>query len=130
MPRDQIKSLRRAPEEEIAKWLSSENGTRFVFRGLIHRGADNTTAYELTRTPSVSAGFISSLAALAIHWIAKGGIESAKTTIFSGDLNDIEYIILGALSRSLATTDHRAEQICNAVTAAFESRRSLPHNER
>ena len=86
MPSDQLKALRRSPDEGIAQWTSSLAGTRFIFQGLKRRGADDATAYELTRTPSVNAGFLSALAALAVYWVAKGGVEGSKNSGFSGDL--------------------------------------------
>jgi hypothetical protein len=89
-------------------------------------GHDMPTAYELTRTRSVSAGFLSALAGIALHWLAFGGLESTKAETPSGDLNDTEYIVLGALSHSLATADKRATLICDAVAIAFDVRRSLP----
>jgi hypothetical protein len=97
-----------------------------VFQGIKARGADEQAAYELTRTPSVSAGFISAIAGLALDWLAFGGLESTRSPTLSGDLNDIEYVVLGALSHSLATADKRAMLLCEAVANAFEVRRSLP----
>jgi len=105
---------------------SSPEGVRFVFQGIKSRGADEEAAYELTRTPSVSAGFISAIAGLALNWLAFGGLEATKARTFSGDLNDIEYVVLGALSHSLATADKRAWLLCESVANAFEVRRSLP----
>ena len=122
----QLKALRRSPEYEVSKWLSSADGMRFVYRRLKDRGADGATAYELMRTPSVSAGFLSAMVALAAYWLAFGGLATAAAKEFSGDLLDMEYVILGALSRSLATADRRASLICQAVASAFEARRSLP----
>jgi hypothetical protein len=123
---DQLKSLRQAPEKGVADWLSSVNGTRFVFQGLKARGADEETAYDLTRTPSVCAGFLSALAGLAVHWLAFGGLPAAAAKESSGDLNDIEYVVLGALSHSLATSDRRAHAIYKAVALGFEVRQTLP----
>jgi hypothetical protein len=126
MPPDQFKALRQSPEEGVSKWLSSADGVRFVFQGLKARGADDDTAYALTRAPSVSAGFLSAMAGLAVYWLAFGGLATAAAKESSGDLNDVEYIVLGALSRSLATSDKRASVICQAVAGAFETRLSLP----
>jgi hypothetical protein len=126
MSLDQLSALRRSPDEQVVKWMSSTEGTGFVFQGLKKRGADDATAYQLTRTPSVSAGFLSALSGLSVYWLAIGGIEAAAPEKLSGDLNDIEYVILGALSRKFATTDRRAGAICNGVAQAFKARRELP----
>lgn len=122
----QLKELRRVPETGVSDWLSSQNGMRYVFQYLKARGADNATAYEMTRTPTVAAGFISATVGLALYWLAFGGLSTASPKELSADLSDIEYIVLGALSRSLATFDRRASIICQAVSKAFETRRLLP----
>jgi hypothetical protein len=128
MQPDKLKALRRSPQEGVAKWLCSQAGMAIVFQGLKKRGADDATAYCLTRNPSVSAGFLSGLAGLAVYWISAGGIDSATATQFSGDLNDLEYVILGAFTSKLATDDQRAATICNAVRTAYEVRLNLPSN--
>jgi hypothetical protein len=126
---DQFKRLRQSPQTSVAEWLSSAEGVRFVFQGVKARGADDATAYELTRTPSASAGFYSAMSGLAIYWLAFGGLAQVPDKDSSGDLHDIEYIVLGAMSRSLATSDRLAAKICEAVAGAFEVRRSLPTSE-
>jgi|SRR5579863_1073423 len=123
MRADRLKALRQSPERGVSDWLSSADGMRFVFQGLKARGADDPTALELTRSPSVSAGFLSALAGVAVYWIAFGGIDAVQANKLSGDLNDVEYIVVGALAQSLATSDRRASVICRAVSDAFEARR-------
>ena len=123
---DQLKAIHRFPECGISEWLSSSHGIRFVYQGLKARGADDATAYKLTRSPSVNAGFMSALAGIAVYWLAFGGLATAAAKESSGDLHDVEYIILGALSRSLESVDRRAIIIYRAVAGAFETRRSLP----
>lgn len=127
MPFDQLKSLRRSPEEGVSEWLSSAAGMRFVFDGLKARGANDDGAWKLTRTPSVNAGFLFAIAGLALYWLAIGGLAPTAATKLSGDLNDVEYVVLGALSRSLATFDRRASIICRSVVRAFETLQCLPH---
>jgi hypothetical protein len=122
---EKLKLLRQCPENAATVWLST-NSAAFVFEGIKARGADGATAYRLTQRPSVTAGFLTALQALAIDWLAHGGVESAKPKELSGDLHDVEYIILGALSQSLATSDRRAARIWRAVASAFDCRRSLP----
>jgi hypothetical protein len=123
---DQLKALRQSPEDGIAQWLSSRAAMAFVFQGLKARGADDMTAHELTRNPSISAGFFTTLAGLAVYWLAFGGLHSARAKEFSSDMIDISYVVLGALSHSLATSDRRACLICKAVAIAYETRRLLP----
>lgn len=126
MPAEQLKSLRQSPETAASEWLSSLSGIRFVFQWLQTRGFGAKVAYDLTQAPCVAVAFTSALAGLAIDWIAFGGIESAQPLVLSGDLYDIEYIVLGSLCRSLATADQRAARVCRAVADGFTTRQSLP----
>jgi hypothetical protein len=104
--------------------VSSIDGSRFVYQWFTQRGVNRSTALYLTREPNAGASFASALAGLAIDWLAMGGIDSAGPSELSSDLYDVEYIVLGSLSRSLATADRRAARICRAVVAGFETRRS------
>lgn len=122
MSAGELKRLRRSPAHATGDWLAAHSA-RFVFQGLKARGLDDDTAFELTRMPSVSAGFLSAMAGVAVDWIAFGGLATTAATESSTDLNDIEYVVLGALSRSLETRDQRASRVCQAVALAFESRR-------
>jgi hypothetical protein len=124
MRADRLKSLRQLNELAASTWLSSLDGSRFVFQWFTQQGVSNLTAVIMARTPNVAAGFASAVAALAIDWLAMGGIDAAQPPNLSSDLHDIEYIVLGAVSRSLMTTDRRAARICRAVAAAFEVRSS------
>ncbi len=124
MPAPRLKSLRQQNESATSEWVSSIDGSRFVYKWLSEQNIDPVTALYLTREPNAAAGFASALAALAIDWIAMGGIESTESANLSSDFYDTEYVVLGALSRSLATNDRRAARICRAVVAGFETRRS------
>jgi len=63
---------------------------------------------------------------LGAHWLASGGLEAASPTTIRGDFDDAEYIVLGAVSRSLASDDKRATGIYNAVKSALSARQLLP----
>ncbi len=122
----QLKSLRKSPDEEMLKWMESDTLNAFVFQWPKRRGADETTAYRLTTSPSVNAGFISAVLGIAVYWIAYGGIEASKPTAVSGDLNDLEYIVFGSLTHSLASKDQRATSICTMVRHGFKTRGRFP----
>jgi hypothetical protein len=122
-PRD-LKRLRRSPHEEVTSWLASVAGTRFVFQGILSRGASADVAVHLSANPSVSAAFFSTIYGLALHWIAFGGLASAKATAFTNDLHDIDYAVLGSLSVDLLSDDCRLNAIHRAVREASHARTS------
>jgi hypothetical protein len=124
----QAKELRKADDkgQAIGKWLASIDVTRQIFAYLKACGLDDRAAYHLTRNVSVSSTFLAAMFGLGAHWLASGGLEAASPKTVRGDLDDAEYIVLGAVSRSLASNDHRAAEICNAVKSAFTARQLLP----
>ena len=126
----QLKRMRTAPLEGLVEWLSSDVITSFVFQGLKKGGLDKSIALRLTLEPSVRAGFVSALAALAGYWLASGGLESAPAAKLTNDLLDTEYVILGALSEGLCTQDKRARIIYESVSAAFDTRLKLASSAR
>jgi hypothetical protein len=124
MPVPRLKSLRQLGEAATSEYLTSFDGSRFVYQWFIRQGIDSLHALYLAREPNAAAGFASALLGLAIDWLAMGGLASAEPAILSSDFYDIEYIVLGSLSRSLASADRRAMRIRAAIAAAFETRRS------
>ena len=120
----EVKELRRAPSSELASWLSTANGVRFVYQGIVSRGADDVTALRLASTPSVTGAFLSALALIALHWLAFGGLEAAKPEKVTNDLHDAEYAVFGSLSVDLRSADRKLQEIHSAVTAARLARHS------
>lgn len=118
----EVKELRRDPSTELASWLSSCRGARFVYQGIASRGVDEVSALRLASMPSATGAFISSLSLVALHWLAFGGLETAKPEKVTNDLHDLEYAVLGSLSVDLLTADKRLQAINAAVTRAQISR--------
>jgi hypothetical protein len=55
-----------------------------------------------------------------------GGIDSAKEKIFSNDIEDVEYAVLGARCRGLISKDKRANRIYDALCAGYAFRAKVP----
>lgn len=118
---DQLRFLRQARDVGLRLWMIANSGN-FVYDGLRHFGCDRSTAFHLTRTPSINAGFLTASAGLAVYWLVFSGSDSLPVKQFTNDILDWEYIALGALTRGLATEDNRAKRIYAAVEAGFEGR--------
>ena len=117
-----VKRLRRSPESEFASWLSSTDGMWFVFQKIRLHGETDVSALRLASAPSVTGAFISSLAAVALYWLAFGGLETVNPEKVTNDLHDIEYAVLGSLSVGLLSADKRLQNIHEAVKSAQASR--------
>jgi len=117
-----VKDLRTNSDDAIARWLESVDGMSFVFQGIQSRGVKAEAALGLAARPSVIGAFISGMAALALYWIAFGGLESAKPEIITNDIVDLEYGVIGALSDSLLTSDRRLKAIHHAIKRGLDGR--------
>ncbi len=62
------------------------------------------------------------MAALGLYWLAVGGLDTAKPEAVTNDLHDLEYGIVGALSRSLLTVDKRLKVIHQAIKDGYVGR--------
>jgi hypothetical protein len=120
--RDELKRLRRSPEDGIGDWLSSSAGMKLVFDGLKARGASTEDAALLTMKPSVSAAFTATLLGLGLYWLIVGGLDSAPPEQSTNDLHDTEYAVLGSLSVDLLSNDKRLLRVFRAVTVSSQKR--------
>ena len=120
----EVKALLRDPVGELSSWITSTNGVGYVYHAIIARGVDSVSALRLAATPSVIGAFISSLALVALYWLAFGGLENAKPEMITNDLHDIEYAVLGSLSVELLSSDKRLQAITRAVKLSQLSRQS------
>jgi nitroreductase len=117
-----LNRLRRSPESEIAKWLSSIDAIKFVFQAIKSRDANDRKAFVLFSQPSILGAFMTSLTALAIYWLATGGLDSANARKLTNDLHDLEYAVLGCLSIGLQTEDRRLTAIYDAARQSQRER--------
>jgi len=122
LPKESIASLKRFPDDGVVAWLSSVDGVRLVFQGVQSCGVSSKVAIELATTQSATGGVQTGIVALALDWLATGGLEGARSERFANDLCDIEYGILGAASQCLATDDERAKRVCNAIKHSVSGR--------
>jgi hypothetical protein len=122
LSKDSIASLKRSPDDGVVTWLSSVDGVRLVFQGVQACGVTSKVAIELATTQSVTGGVQTGIVAVALDWLATGGLEGARSERFANDLCDIEYGILGAASQCLATDDERAKRVCNAIKHSVSGR--------
>ena len=116
---DTLKDLRNHREAAIERWLKSDAGIRCVFEliGLFirARGVSANVALELAVCLKVVSVFVCGITSLSLHWMASGGVETAKAGAISNDLIDLEYGTLGAMSDCLLTDDQRLRSVHQAI---------------
>jgi len=106
--------------QKITQWLRSDDGVDFVAMGMVFYGANSDAARRLAGSLSVARAFLSYCAALALHWIAMSGLDTANAKEVTNDWHDLEYGVMGALSADLITSDGRLRDVYKAVRDAFE----------
>jgi hypothetical protein len=118
----QLKRMRANPRKELETWVSSTEGTRFVFQWLQWQGLDEVTSIHLATQPSITAAFATSIAGVAIYWLAFDGLNGVDSAKVTNDMHDVEYVAFASLCRELVSCDRRANTIHRAVRAGMESR--------
>ncbi|MHC4405581.1 MAG: hypothetical protein ACYTG0_38540 [Planctomycetota bacterium] len=124
MSPEDLKSLRRNPEEGLIVWWSSIAGTRFVFQGMQSRGQTAETPLRLSSVPSVTGSFIAAVGGLGMYWLASGGLDAAAPEKATSDWLDVEYAALGSLCVDLLSNDKRLNTVCGAIRTASRNRHS------
>lgn len=124
MTDEEVRQLRGDPVNKLGEWLSTINGIRFVFQWLKSCKVNDESALLLCTKPSVSASFATGLAAIAIYWLAFGGIEGKDASDITNDLHDMECSVLGSLSVGLVAEDKRLNRIAEAVSAAVQQQQN------
>jgi hypothetical protein len=124
MSNESLSKLRNKPDVGLVEWLSSDDAIRFVFQGINSQLANDVVSLCLASSASVSASFTSGFLAVAIYWLAFGGLDEAAPEKSTNDLLDIEYATLGSLSVSLLTNDKRLNTIYQAMSTAASERQA------
>jgi len=78
-------------------------------------------AKDVTHNRCYSVLFFA-FAAVALYWLAFGGLDQAVPAKATNDLHDVEYAILGSLSVGLLSNDKRLSTICRAMAASARGR--------
>lgn len=85
----------------------------------------NETAYSLTVGPSVYGHTVYALAALALDWLARGGLDGIDPGKITNDFFDLDYCVTATFCCDLVTQDQRAGRIYSSLIKAFKDRAKL-----
>ena len=126
--------LRNQEHGVFAGILAELETASIVYHAAINDGCDNSTAVSITSGPSIYSHVVYALAALALDWLAQGGIESLEPEKITNDFHDLDYVVTATYCRSLETSDKRANRIYSGLRDGLERRlmlvRELPRVKR
>lgn len=103
----QLKQLRAGDEALFVELLAEKRMMATIADGLHKADYDLENARWLASVPSVSAHLWLCLAANALHWVLKGGIEGFRDERFTNELCDIDYLVAATFCAELITNDKR-----------------------
>jgi hypothetical protein len=83
------------------------------------------TAYALTVGPSIYGHTVYALAALALDWLAQGGLEGLDPEKITNDIFDLDYTVTATYCCDLVTADGRAMRVYSGLMKAFQERERL-----
>ena len=122
LPEADLKALRSSDSAVQVRILSDLGTAAIVFQALKNDGCSDETAYGLTRNASVYSHQVYCLAALALDWLAQGGLDSIDATAITNDFLDIDYICTSTFCVDLATKDKRASRVNVRLSRALTKR--------
>jgi hypothetical protein len=122
LPESDLRALRSGDSAAYVRILAEMGTATIVFQALKNDGCSEETAYHLTSNASVYSHQVYCLAALALDWVAQGGLESIDATAITNDFFDIDYVCTSTFCVDLATRDKRAIRVYQGLTQAFPKR--------
>ncbi len=125
LPGADLKLLRKPDEETFIRILAELETAAIVFQAAKTDGCSDETAYALTVGPSVYGHVVYTLAALALDWLARGGLDTVDPEKLTNDFFDLDYTVTATYCSDLITEDGRASRIYSALLKAFERRAQI-----
>jgi hypothetical protein len=122
LPEADLKLLRKPDEATFIRILAELETAAIVFQAAKGDGCSDETAYALTVGPSVYGHTVYALAALALDWLARGGLDGIDPGKITNDFFDLDYTVTATFCADLVTDDVRAARIYSALLKAFERR--------
>lgn len=125
LPQADLKPLRKQDEATFIRILAELETAAIVFQAAKGNGCSDESAYALTVNPSVYGHTVYALAALALDWLARGGLEAIDPGKITNDFFDLDYTVTATFGSDLVTEDERATRIYSALLKAFERRTQI-----
>lgn len=117
--------LRRQDEATYVRILSELETAAIVFQAAKGDGCSDETAYTLTLGPSIYSHTVYALAALALDWLAQGGLDGLDPGKITNDFFDLDYAVTATYCSGLVTADGRCNRVYSGLIKAFQERELL-----
>lgn len=117
-------NLRSKPDSTIIRLLAEWYRAEYVRDQALRDKAPRNGAAALALAPGVYSHAISALDALALDWLARGGLDGAKPERISNDFFDLDYVVSATFGSGLLTRDQRAKRVYKYLMKALERRYS------
>lgn len=122
---EQLKTLRGPNGQNsplFAELLSGGVMLKAVTDMLCSAGYPTTTAQSLAFYPSFTGAQCVGLAALALQWVARGGLDNTTSEeVLTNDLADMDYVILSVFCRSYASVEKKMVSMRQMLVLALET---------
>lgn len=125
LTKEQIRTLRGpdgANSPLFLELVSDSSMLRTVTDMLCNAGYPTPIAQSLAFYPSFTGAHCVGLVALALQWIARGGLDgTTNEDVLTNDLADIDYVVLSIFCRSYASTERKMLSLRQTLLTALES---------
>ena len=108
---EQLKALRAGDDGLFRQLLAEKRMMATIANGLHQAGYELETARFLAAVPSVSAHNWLCLAANALDWVVRSGIDSLPEEKFTNELCDMDYLVAASLCEELITKEKKMRRL-------------------
>ncbi|NUP12495.1 MAG: DUF2934 domain-containing protein [Polyangiaceae bacterium] len=122
---DEVRALRQPGgfESDLARrLLSDDNMLKTIKLMLVNAGYQDGRANALAYFPSFTGAHCLGLVALALQWIARGGLDATTSdAVLTNDIADLDYVVFSLFCADYATTEKRMLTLRDVLCRALGS---------
>lgn len=111
LSKDELRQLRNDDDALFRRLLAERRMTVTIASGLQNAGYEADTARALACVPSVSAHNWLCMAANALDWVIRSGIESLPDEKFNNELCDLDYLVAASFCEELITKEKKMRRL-------------------
>ena len=122
LPPEFVKNLRQRNRQALVNFMASDEVMSVCIDSIRDSGHSRDVAIMLALEPSVSSYHFLSTLALALKWVALGGIEMTTPERLNNDSLDMDYITISLFCKKLISKDQEMTWIYSVLREAIDRR--------
>ena len=122
LPPELVKKFRKRDQQALVDFIASDEITALCIDSIRDSGCPRDVALMLALEPSISSYHFLSTLALALKWVALGGIKTVSAAKLNNDSLDMDYITISLFCKKLISKDQKMIWINGILREAIDKR--------